>query len=523
MILLETASQTSDWALFFGHFHPLLVHLPIGFLMIAAALEILKIWGKLTVNQGVINFILLVSAISATFACIAGYLLSLGGGYEEEILDEHKWQGIWLAVFSWIAWMSKTNFVSERISFATILYFPSLIIATFMMFVAGHHGGSLTHGSNYLSENTPEPFRDWFGISPKAEVVEEKIVIKDINQAMVFKDVVHPILKNKCEKCHNAQKSKGDLRMDSIELLKKGGKNGEIFVAGNAEKSEMMKRFLLPLEDEHHMPPKGKPQPTENEIALVKWWIEQGASFDKKVSQLAVNEQVKPILGALAGGAIAVSMKKDSSKTNNGIPEIPSIEDKLFAQKVPDLDPKAVEEIKKTGALLIPMAQNNNFVEISYINNHSFSDANSAVLSKLSEQTAWLKLGETQISDKSLAEISKLKNLTRLHLENTKITDAGLANLKNLQNLEYINLLGTQISDTGLKQIFSCKNLKKVYAWKTKITENGIAEMKKSLPNVKIDIGISEKQVTEFLKAKPTGESDDVYKKTEEKKEVKKK
>lgn len=36
MILL----QASDWAAFIGRFHPVLVHLPIGFLILAGLLEI---------------------------------------------------------------------------------------------------------------------------------------------------------------------------------------------------------------------------------------------------------------------------------------------------------------------------------------------------------------------------------------------------------------------------------------------------------------------------------------------------
>jgi len=54
--------------------------------------------------------------------------------------------------------------------------------------------------------------------------------------------------------------------MDTQELLMKGGKNGVIIKANDVANSELIKRLLLPEEDEHHMPPKGKTPLTEQEI-----------------------------------------------------------------------------------------------------------------------------------------------------------------------------------------------------------------------------------------------------------------
>jgi hypothetical protein len=59
----------------------------------------------------------------------------------------------------------------------------------------------------------------------------------------------------------------------------KGGKDGPVIIPGNEEKSEMAKRLSLPREDDDHMPPKEKPQPTEQEIALIHWWIAAGGAL----------------------------------------------------------------------------------------------------------------------------------------------------------------------------------------------------------------------------------------------------
>ncbi|HEY1056342.1 MAG TPA: DUF2231 domain-containing protein, partial [Emticicia sp.] len=193
----------SEWTSFFGRFHPLLVHLPIGFLIIVGVFEILKITGRLSISQDIIKVILLVSAISATFACIAGYFLSLEGGYNEEMLEEHKMQGIWLAVFCWIAWLAKNTWLNERVGINKVLYAPALILSLILMMVAGHHGGNLTHGETYLTDNTPQPFRAWLGMPEKTEKESESKAtqpkIQNINEAMVYQDIIRPIFKQKCE------------------------------------------------------------------------------------------------------------------------------------------------------------------------------------------------------------------------------------------------------------------------------------------------------------------------------------
>ena len=39
-------------------------------------------------------------------------------------------------------------------------------------------------------------------------------------------------------------------------------------------------------DDEDHMPPEGKPQPTADDIALLQWWIDSGAQADKTLAEL---------------------------------------------------------------------------------------------------------------------------------------------------------------------------------------------------------------------------------------------
>jgi hypothetical protein len=60
----------------------------------------------------------------------------------------------------------------------------------------------------------------------------------------------------------------------------------------------MIHRMLLPVNDDDHMPPDGKPQPTLAEIAVLQWWIERGAPADKTVSDLQPGPEIQRIITA---------------------------------------------------------------------------------------------------------------------------------------------------------------------------------------------------------------------------------
>lgn len=487
-----TVSPPADWVLFWGHFHPLIVHLPIGFLLIAGLLELDRLTRRNTVSQHTITLILFWSAVSATLACLFGYMLSLGGGYEPETLDSHKWEGIGVAVFAWLAWSVKSENLGRIVPVAQLAYLPALGVALLLLLVAGHNGGNLTHGSDYLTQYAPGPIRSLAGLPPKQPTFKAE-PIKDVNQAMVYQQIVNPILQTRCVQCHNADKSKAKLRLDSPEMIKKGYEDGPVFVSGKSANSELIKVCLLPVEDDHHMPPKGKNQLTEGQIALLTWWIDQGAPFDKKVSDLAVNDAIRPVLASLSGGG---PIETGGSTIATG----PAPESPVLTMKMEAANPKAVEELKKAGLLVLPLSKEQNQLEVSAVNARTFNDAQAALLPKVSKQLVWLKLGDTQISDAALAQVAKLENLQKLHLEQTKITDAGLKQLKNLPNLEYLNLYGTLVTDAGLAELTSLKNLKTVYLWQTKVTDQGVANLKKAMPKLDVIGGLSEQAIAELAK-----------------------
>ena len=94
---------------------------------------------------------------------------------------------------------------------------------------------------------------------------------------------VQPILETKCLECHNPSKIKGKLLMDSAAALLKGGEAGPALVAGQPDKSEMIKRIVLPKDHDDIMPPKGGPL-AANEIDVLKRWIAAGAQWPQNLT-----------------------------------------------------------------------------------------------------------------------------------------------------------------------------------------------------------------------------------------------
>ena len=109
--------------------------------------------------------------------------------------------------------------------------------------------------------------------------------------AVDFEKEILPILDAKCMKCHETEhtdatgklkKPKGGLVLDTAEGIKKGGKEhgDKNLVPGKADDSRLYVVTTLAISDDAAMPPEGKADPlTDAEKALLKKWIDEGASF----------------------------------------------------------------------------------------------------------------------------------------------------------------------------------------------------------------------------------------------------
>src|SRR3954467_9413487 len=89
---------SSNLTLFFGHFHPLMVHLPIGFLASLAVLELADRVHHFKHAAQARGVILALTVVASVTAVVLGLMLASAGGYDPHLLAYHKWTGIALAV-----------------------------------------------------------------------------------------------------------------------------------------------------------------------------------------------------------------------------------------------------------------------------------------------------------------------------------------------------------------------------------------------------------------------------------------
>jgi hypothetical protein len=398
--------------------------------------------------------------IAAFLSCITGWILSLTDDYDKTLVSWHMWMGISVAFVSLLLYAKTVN---PRFGISKKLL--TLILLTLIL-VTGHLGGSLTHGSDYLTK----PLADVFGKDTLANAVIKPI--PNVQEAYIYSDVVRHILQTKCYSCHGENKQKGKLRMDDSLLLMKGGKDGKVIKPGNAKESDLIKRLLLPVDNEDHMPPKEKSQPSENQIALLEWWISQGAGFGRKVKEVAQPDKIIPVLFAL----------QKTTVTEKEAMDIP-------LAKVEEADLAVIEKMKSRGIVILPVAQNSHYLQANFVTDTLISNEDLHLLSSVKKQLIWLKLGYTNISDSNMAAIGQMENLTRLSLEHTPISDNGLRALPSLQHLQYLNLVGTAVTLQGILQLKNLQSLRSLYLYQTKINRKDWSSIQNAFPKTTIDSG----------------------------------
>src|SRR5689334_12267171 len=105
-----------------------------------------------------------------------------------------------------------------------------------------------------------------------------------IGQSVDFAKDVEPIFEKSCLNCHNAEKAKGKLLLDTREHAIKGGENGPDILPGDSGKSPLI-HFTARLVEDSEMPPPGKGEPlSKDQVAVLRAWIDQGANWPAELT-----------------------------------------------------------------------------------------------------------------------------------------------------------------------------------------------------------------------------------------------
>jgi len=436
-----------------GKFHPLAVHLPIGILMVFLVIGFIVPRKQLQESYKIIWLILLVSALSATFSCISGLILSGSGEYGSKLANNHKIFGISLALLNWAIFFYYKKLLHSSFWIYNLSLFSILILTV----LTGHLGGSLTHGSEFLSPPKPG---EWFRKSLKSNETASLNSTAFETASLIFEQ--------NCISCHGENKQKGDLRLDTKEGLIKGGEDGNL-LGDSKSAGILLERIMLPLEDDDHMPPSEKKQLTSIEIGFLNWWIKSGADLNKTLAELNMPDSLSGLI---------ISGKND--KINNFIPQ----------PEITQADRNTLEKLNSLNVLTSPIASNSNYLSVSFMN--VLPENLSQVLEecvRLKQQIIWLNLDYQNLDSAAWQQISLLSNLRKLSAKNSNLDDDKIIYLQTLDSLVSLNLVGTNVSSSGFGKIQNLQNLESIYLYQTKIDEAGFKQIKQLFPKAKLDSG----------------------------------
>ena len=128
----------TDFYIYFGRLHPLLVHLPIGLIIGALLLDGWRMMKPASGSDASLSVIWTAAAVSAILSALTGYVHANGDGYAQEILSFHRIGGISLAVITSIIaaiYVFRSSLLRRR-----VIRVPLLSFTFGMLVYTGHCG-----------------------------------------------------------------------------------------------------------------------------------------------------------------------------------------------------------------------------------------------------------------------------------------------------------------------------------------------------------------------------------------------
>lgn len=449
LLLFEKYVDIPIWLRVFGRMHPMFLHFPIVILLLAIVLDFVLPQNRdRTFSKLLVDALFLLGALTASITVVMGLFLSHEELASGPILWGHKWMGVAVAGFAYLI-VHIRNIEPSKPAVMKGLY---LAMASCIV-VGGHLGSELTHGEDFL----------WGPVNDDKELVP--VALED---AIVFDDVIKPVLQSKCLNCHSEAKSKGNLIMLDSTFMEKGGKNGKVFERGDADGSLLIQRINLPEQQKKHMPPKGKPQLTSEERQLLYFWINSGAPFTRLVIELDAQDSLK----------LLAERRFEPSAVD------PAEVFRFAAARNED-----IESLRTDYRVIYPTSIGSPALCVNFYNSATFTRASLRELQKIGMQIVSLDLSKMSVLDEDLKTIASFENLRRLNLNFTDITESGLANLAEMESLVSLSLSGTKVNAENLLSLKGLNNLKHLYLWNTKIRPDDRPFLQKSLAGIDLEFG----------------------------------
>ncbi len=449
LAIYSEASKTNTILLWFGKLHPLVLHFPIV-IGIAIVIYFLFFQNK-QLAENTEKLVLVGNALMASMVALLGLFLSKQDAYDTDTLNLHKWGGLSIALISWLLIYIK----NIATSFKKIIALTYLLVLLFFT----HQGAILTHGENALSMPVPE-----------VKLAEE---VKTVDSSLsVYEKAIAPILTQKCISCHGPEKMKGQLQLQSPELIIKGGKNGSILNSIQNEEAQILQRIHLPNTDEKHMPPIDKLQLTLEELTLLNKWVKAGGNFTKKISELAKTDSL-----AILAMAYKAPTKGSGDNKNNA----------------PDL-----KQYNSSYLTVNYLFNGSEEIEVNFFQASFYKKEQLANLVKIKDKIVSLNMQGMPVTKEDLAIILQFTKLKKLNLNYTKLNLNDLQPLKTITSLKNLSICGMDVNQNTLTKFLEKAPFTEINIWTNHSSEKEFQQLIASNKKVKIIIG--DNLVAEIIK-----------------------
>lgn len=261
-----------------GRLHVVVVHFPIALLIVAGLFEFLRSRKADKKPSTTALRCLVVGTIAAAIAAGMGWLNADREitGIPSAVVTWHRWLGVAAAAVALLACLAAWPASRRPDSGAFLAFRLILLAAAGLVGVAGHFGGRLTHGDDYLTDALAAVLGD----SQPPPALAPPPANPDTLEARAIS-----ILEHSCTECHGRAKTKGGLSLTKRESALRGGKNGPAITPGQPELGELVHR-LTTDDPDLRMPSDADPLPDE-QIRTLEEWIKAGAKWPDGASPAA--------------------------------------------------------------------------------------------------------------------------------------------------------------------------------------------------------------------------------------------
>jgi uncharacterized membrane protein len=460
--LSQVASSSSPMLELISRLHPVAVHFPIALIVTAAGAEWWKTLRRRERLSGTGLACCTVAAIGGLVAAASGWLNAETQSHAASLADDinlHRWIGLCGALLATLAASTGHWSVRRESIVGSRWYLLLLTAACLAIGGAGHLGGSLVYGDDYLLS----PLRA-LGLPVPAKRVSEAAAPTPNNAPAAastatlpkrlapagtlltinYQATVRPIFEAHCFQCHGPAKRQGRLRLDTLADAFTGEERFWPIHPGKPEESELIARVKLGTDADDRMPPEGAPL-TGDQVAAIAAWIAEGAW-----------EGVEGAEGAA----------KPRASHTASTPSVPWTAEET----------KAIESLRsRFGARVERLFAGGDVIEIDLSTGSLKADASHAcealtLAAVLADRTQRLSLSGLALDDQCAEVLSRFTKVTDLTLRETRVGDGSLASLAACTSLRTVSLFGTQVTTAGVETLLRKRpSIERLYAGETKV------------------------------------------------------